>query len=161
MSENNGSYFKGLFIGGLIGAIIGILYAPKSGRETREELTRKADELLSKAKEEYEKNKEDYEAVFKRVQDVGSSIKGKASNVEEKISKFAQASKETVQLLLSAGAEINAKSEEGDTPLNVACRYRRKNKGGVIDLLHKNGAVRRHGKNNSYEYEPDLIGMWP
>jgi len=71
------------------------------------------------------------------------------------------ASKETVQLLLSAGAEINAKSEEGDTPLNVACRYRRKMKGGVIDLLHKHGAVRRHGKNNSYEYEPDLIGMWP
>ena len=69
--------------------------------------------------------------------------------------------KEIVQLLLSAGADINAKSDEGDTPLNVACRYRRKKKGGVIDLLHKHGAVRRHGKNNSYDYEPDLIGMWP
>lgn len=71
------------------------------------------------------------------------------------------ASKHTVQLLLSAGADINVRNDEGDTPLNVACRYRRKNQGGVIDLLHKNGAVRKHGKNNSYEYEPDLISMWP
>lgn len=51
------------------------------------------------------------------------------------------ANKETVQLLLSAGANVNARSNEGDTPLNVACRYRRKKKGGVIDLLHKHGAV--------------------
>jgi len=97
MSENNGNFFKGLFIGGLIGAVIGILYAPKSGRETREELTRNADELLSRAKEEYEKNKEDYEAVFKHIKDVGSSIKGKTSEEEGKISKFNHSSKETVQ----------------------------------------------------------------
>ncbi|MCK4753354.1 MAG: ankyrin repeat domain-containing protein [Planctomycetes bacterium] len=71
------------------------------------------------------------------------------------------ANKETVELLLSIGVDVNAKTDEGDTPLNVACRYRRKKRGGVIDLLHKNGAVRKHGKNHSYEYEPDLIGMWP
>ncbi len=98
MSESNGNFCKGLFIGGLIGAVIGILYAPKSGRETREELTRKADEVISRTKEEYEKNKEDYEAVFKHIKDVGSSIKGKASEVEGKSSKFTtHSSKETVQ----------------------------------------------------------------
>ena len=67
------------------------------------------------------------------------------------------ATKEVVELLISAGADINATNDDGDTPLNTACRYRRKKKGGVIDLLHKHGAVRRHGKNNSYDYEPDLI----
>jgi ankyrin repeat protein len=70
------------------------------------------------------------------------------------------ANKETVELLLAAGADINAKDDDGDTPLNVACRYRLKRPGGVIDLLHKHGAVRRHGKNNSYKYEPDLISGW-
>ncbi len=69
----------------------------------------------------------------------------------------AHANIETVELLISSGANINARNEDGDTPLNVACRYRRERRGGVIDLLHKNGAVRRHGKNNSYDYEPDLI----
>ena len=55
MSDNNGNFFKGLLIGGLIGTALGILFAPRSGRETREDLAGKADELLAKAKEEYEK----------------------------------------------------------------------------------------------------------
>lgn len=45
---------KGLVIGGLIGAALGILYAPKSGKETREEIRHSAEELLEKAKEQYE-----------------------------------------------------------------------------------------------------------
>ena len=38
--ENGGSgdFFKGLIIGSLMGSIIALLYAPKSGKETREEL---------------------------------------------------------------------------------------------------------------------------
>lgn len=71
------------------------------------------------------------------------------------------ADKETVELLITAGADINAKDSEGDTPLNAACRYRSKRRGGVIDLIHKHGAVRKHGKDHNYDYEPDLIGSWP
>ena len=42
MSDNRGSDFiKGLFIGGLMGAVLGILYAPKSGKETREDIAQK------------------------------------------------------------------------------------------------------------------------
>ena len=55
MSERNGDLLKGLIIGGLIGAVLGILYAPKSGKETREDIARKTEDLLDKAKEEYEK----------------------------------------------------------------------------------------------------------
>ena len=55
MSEKNGDLFKGLIVGGLIGALLGILFAPKSGKETREDIARKTEELLGKAKEEYEK----------------------------------------------------------------------------------------------------------
>jgi len=35
MSEKNGDLLRGLFIGGLIGMALGILFAPKSGKETR------------------------------------------------------------------------------------------------------------------------------
>jgi gas vesicle protein len=45
---------KGLVVGGLIGALLGILYAPKSGKETREDLSKSADEMFTKAKEQYE-----------------------------------------------------------------------------------------------------------
>lgn len=47
-------YLKGFIVGGLIGAALGILYAPKSGKETRKEICHSAEELLEKAKEEYE-----------------------------------------------------------------------------------------------------------
>ena len=48
MSASN--CFKALIVGGLIGAALGILYAPKSGEETREEIRKFAEELSAKAK---------------------------------------------------------------------------------------------------------------
>ena len=43
--ENGGSgdFFKGLLIGSLIGSVVALLYAPKSGKETREDINKKAD----------------------------------------------------------------------------------------------------------------------
>ncbi|MDO4872158.1 MAG: YtxH domain-containing protein [bacterium] len=43
MSKNR--FVKGLLLGGIFGAIAGILTAPKSGKETREDLKKKADEI--------------------------------------------------------------------------------------------------------------------
>lgn len=97
MSEGNGGFFKGLFIGGLIGAVIGILYAPKSGKETREELARHADEIMAKAKEDFEKNRETYEKKLKRFENMESSVRVRASEVENKINEFTHQSAEAVQ----------------------------------------------------------------
>ncbi|MFA5321624.1 MAG: YtxH domain-containing protein [Smithella sp.] len=55
MSEKNGDLLAGFIIGGLVGITLGILFAPKSGKESREDIARKADELIVKAKEGYEK----------------------------------------------------------------------------------------------------------
>jgi len=44
-NKTNGAYGLGWFLAGLgVGALVGILYAPKSGRETREELANGARE---------------------------------------------------------------------------------------------------------------------
>ncbi|HYA13546.1 MAG TPA: YtxH domain-containing protein [Syntrophales bacterium] len=71
MSERIGDFIKGLLIGGLVGASLGILYAPKSGKETREDICRKSEELMAKAKEEYQqvldKSKKAYEAAVSRL----------------------------------------------------------------------------------------------
>ena len=55
MSEKSNDLLKGLFIGGLIGMALGILFAPKSGKETREDITRKANDLFAKAKKNMKK----------------------------------------------------------------------------------------------------------
>jgi gas vesicle protein len=55
MSDNNGNLLVGFIIGALVGATLGILFAPKSGRETREDIARNTDKLLVKAKDEYKK----------------------------------------------------------------------------------------------------------
>lgn len=99
MAEKDSDLVKGLVIGGLIGAAIGILFAPKSGKETRQDIAGKADELLVKAKEEYEKaavkSKEAYEAAVSRLKDAEGTAREKVEEIEEKISEFAQASADT------------------------------------------------------------------
>jgi len=60
MSDNKGGEIIGAFlVGGLIGAAIGILFAPKAGKETREQLGDWMDETKVKAKEKLEKLEEE------------------------------------------------------------------------------------------------------
>ncbi|HKI77580.1 MAG TPA: YtxH domain-containing protein [Ignavibacteriaceae bacterium] len=52
MADDNGAgkgLLFGLIAGGAIGAVLGMLYAPKSGRELRDELRSKSDEYLDDA----------------------------------------------------------------------------------------------------------------
>ena len=100
MSERNGDLLKGLFIGGLIGVVAGILYAPKSGKETREDIVRATEDLLSRAKDEYEKavekSKAAYEAAVERLKNLELSTKEKVHEIEGKVSEFASQSAEKI-----------------------------------------------------------------
>lgn len=49
MSNSTGKFFEGLLIGGLLGFIGGVLFAPKSGREFRKDLADGSDELYKQA----------------------------------------------------------------------------------------------------------------
>ena len=99
--NKNGDFIAGLVVGGLIGAVIGILYAPRSGRETREEIGKKADELLTKAKEEYdlavEKSRKAYEATVQRLKALEETTLEKAEEVEGKVEALTGRGKETLQ----------------------------------------------------------------
>jgi gas vesicle protein len=58
-SDNDGSNFlTGLLLGGIIGAAIGLLFAPQPGEKTREQLKGRLDELTSMGKSAWEEGKE-------------------------------------------------------------------------------------------------------
>jgi len=116
MSENR-DFLKGLIIGGLIGAALGILFAPKSGKETREDISRKTQELINRAKDEYEaaveKSRKAYEAAVEKMKEVQSIARKKASEAGEKVGELAEAVDDTKGRLKKAiDAGIEAYREE-------------------------------------------------
>ena len=50
-NDNGGSFALGLLVGGIIGALIGMLLAPKPGSETRAEIWERSETLRSRADE--------------------------------------------------------------------------------------------------------------
>lgn len=59
MASNGGDLFKGFILGTLTGLAVGILFAPKSGKDMREDLLEEGDDLIDKAKKELDKLKKD------------------------------------------------------------------------------------------------------
>ncbi|GAB6269632.1 MAG: YtxH domain-containing protein [Smithella sp.] len=101
MSEKSSDLLKGLFIGGFIGVVLGILFAPKSGKDTREDIIRKTDEFLEQAKEGYEnaveKGKAIGETTVQHLKDLEISAKEKMEEVKGRINEFAQQGSEVIE----------------------------------------------------------------
>lgn len=58
-TENNGSsFFTGLLLGTIIGAVLALLFAPQPGEKTREQLRSRVDEFVSLGKSAWEEGKE-------------------------------------------------------------------------------------------------------
>ena len=100
MSNQIEGFIKGIILGGAIGAVIGILYAPQSGRKTRDDIDRKTKKLLTKAKEEYEtalkKSSRAYESAVKQLKHLESSAKEKVGEMEEKVDELTELGKEAL-----------------------------------------------------------------
>jgi len=64
MSKNNGKFVIGALVGAALGAAAGLLFAPRSGKETRKIVGKKAKEYAEKGKDLALKEKE---AVIKAV----------------------------------------------------------------------------------------------
>jgi gas vesicle protein len=98
MSNRIEGFVKGFFLGGVIGTVIGILYAPKSGRETRKDINRKAEDLRLKAKREYEdtlkKGSKAYGSAVKQLKHMESATKEKVEELQEKVGELTELGKE-------------------------------------------------------------------
>jgi gas vesicle protein len=75
MSDNVGSKVSFFLVGLGIGALVGILFAPKSGEETREYLSQKADEGRDYAQRKARELRERAEDLVERSKQVASRQK--------------------------------------------------------------------------------------
>ncbi len=81
MNENN--FLKGLVIGGFLGLAAGLLFAPKSGKETRAD-------ILKAAKEEYEKGLEKTSQLY-------DSVKAQTGKFRADVSGFTESGKQKIE----------------------------------------------------------------
>lgn len=90
MSDNAGSKISFFLVGLGIGALIGILFAPKSGDETREFLSKKADEGRDYAQRKAQELRE-------RAEDLVERSKSAATRQKETLSAAVDAGREAYQ----------------------------------------------------------------
>jgi len=83
MSDNAGSKFSFFLVGMGIGALLGILFAPKSGEETREYLSSKADEGRDYAQKKARELRERAEDLIERSKEIMSKQKDALSSAVE------------------------------------------------------------------------------
>jgi gas vesicle protein len=83
MSDNAGSKVSFFLVGLGIGALIGILFAPKSGEETRDYLSSKADEGREYAQKKARELRERADDVLQRSKEVVSKQKDAISSAVE------------------------------------------------------------------------------
>ncbi|MDW7738652.1 MAG: YtxH domain-containing protein [Bacillota bacterium] len=86
---------SGLAIGALIGGVVGVLYAPKAGKETRHEIAEKVKETAAATRE---KVKETVKEVKEKVDD----LKDKRVAVVDKTTDSKNAVKESGEVLTAA-----------------------------------------------------------
>ena len=84
--EKDCGMLSGLLIGVLVGVIAGLFYAPRSGRETREDLSGKAKDMACRLQGEYdgalEKGKVAYDKLLVRLRDLEAKAERKAKELK-------------------------------------------------------------------------------
>jgi gas vesicle protein len=107
-----GSVTIALFAGLAIGAVIGILFAPKSGKETRKELVEKGERFLEMSKEGFsevvEKTKDLTEAGKQKFEE----LKIAGEEILEKGKKKAATTAKKIKLIVDESKAAAKKTEE-------------------------------------------------
>jgi gas vesicle protein len=83
MAENIGSKVSYFLVGLGVGALVGVLFAPKSGEDTREYLTKKADEGKDYAQRKARELRERADELVERSKDVAVRKKDSLSAAVE------------------------------------------------------------------------------
>lgn len=117
MGKKTGGFLLGAFIGSVAAATTALLFAPKSGKELREDLAVKADELKEQLSDyvdiSIEKGVELSEVALNATEDIRVNLKDSASQFKDTVKKSATNLKEEVSQTVSKVQDtFLAKKEE-------------------------------------------------
>jgi gas vesicle protein len=109
MSSSTEDFFKGLVIGAAVGTVAGILLAPKSGQETREDIKKFALDVSNKAQDLYVDSRKKVEAKIKDLKAAGKNIdfdayKKLVSNVIDELKNDSEVASDTAKKI---GEQLN------------------------------------------------------
>jgi gas vesicle protein len=115
MAENErdcGTFLKGFVIGGLLGILAGIFFAPKSGKELRSDLKEKGSDVLKDAKEIYA----DASA---RAKEIIEEAKRKAKELKKEADRHLSEARQKAKEILARGErkEVEAGEAEKGVPV--------------------------------------------
>lgn len=111
MSNSNAeSFIKGFVLGIVGGGIAGILLAPKSGAETREDIKKLATDLKEKATDLYAEARKEMEKKIAQIKKAGEKINEDTykSLVLEVVEEFKQDAKVTSSVAKKLGEQLKA-----------------------------------------------------
>jgi len=94
-------FFKGLLVGGALGALAGILFAPKSGKELRSDIREKGNEILKDGKEIYADAGTKAKEIIGEVKHQAKELKKETEGTGEKIAGIVQETVGQVKRVLS------------------------------------------------------------
>ncbi len=112
--RRGGSVFGAFLLGGFVGAVLGLLFAPRSGKETRELIAGKAEEYWGEGVEMYEAGREKVievystgkEKVAESSEQLRSKIEEARERLQEQVAKSAEAGREKISEAVPAVKEV-------------------------------------------------------
>ncbi len=110
--------FWSFVVGGLVGTVVGLLYAPKSGKENRDDLKDLFDEYVEQGRDNYESQRE---RVLKAVDTGKEAVQVKSDEIKIKLEEAKDRLKDQVDHVAeSAREKINdaTKKSEGNVEEN-------------------------------------------
>ncbi len=99
------SFFKGLLIGGTLGALAALLFAPKSGKELRGDIVRKSEEAVEGSKRIYHDARSRASAIITEAVEKAQALREEASE------QLATARMKAEELLNTANQKVEELSE--------------------------------------------------
>ena len=105
--ENNNVILKGFLIGGVLGALAGIFFAPKSGKELRSDIKEKGSEVLKDAKEIYAD-------ASTKAKEIIEEAKHQAEELKKEADRHLSEARQKAKEILARGEKKEAEASESE-----------------------------------------------